>query len=144
MRFFSIAALFIMAIACSCQSKKSEGSNRSPEEVLREWQHLVDNNRFKEAMNLSTENTREMMKVYGEPFEGEPVTVETNFVSVNCKEAGDTAICKCMIKTENGIDTYEDEFHLLRQNGQWLVDLQGFDTEGEENIPKEEGSGGDL
>ena len=144
MKIFASAILSAALIAASCQSKKTEVSSRFPEEVVREWQRLIDNNRFEEAKGLSTEKTKVMMSVYGASFEGEPVTVETKFVSINCKEDGNQAICKCLIRAEDGSDTYEDEFFLLKEEGKWLVDLQGFDAEGDENMLERDSTASNL
>jgi hypothetical protein len=139
MKILSVAIIVASFFLLSCQPAQPGASAETPEQVVREWQRLVDKNHFQEAMKYCTEITRENIKVYGLPFEGQPSDVQTNFASVSCKEQGNEAICKCSISVENSSETYEDEFHLIKQDGKWLIDIPAFDVEGDEGDIEGEG-----
>ena len=57
---------------------------------------------------------------------------ETRFESIQCSERGDTALCECQLRDQ--YEAYEETFRLVRQGGEWLVDVpldEGVDYETE-------------
>ncbi|MFZ4542441.1 MAG: hypothetical protein ACOYOA_00190 [Saprospiraceae bacterium] len=131
MKSIKIVVLILQVLILACNSKKAAESDKSPEAVVREWQHYIDNNEFQKAMTLSSDVTKHWLENVGGSFEGDSNRVETKFISLSCKEAGETALCKCRIQQEETDEAYEDIFKLVKINGQWLVDSDDFDHESE-------------
>lgn len=144
MKLFTSGVLLSAVLLFSCQSRSKDPAYGPPDVVVREWQRLVDNNHFKEAMKMSTAVTRERLDAYARAFEGEKAEVSTKFVSISCREEGNEAFCKCVMQAESGAGTYEDEVHLLKQDDRWLIEMEGFVEEDEDMEPGSEESKGDL
>ncbi|GJM31521.1 MAG: hypothetical protein DHS20C18_05220 [Saprospiraceae bacterium] len=105
----------------ACQQEASVGG--SPEEVVRQYQAFLDNNDFDQAKKISTPAGREMLEGLAVFFGGaseDSTVVHTNFLSIDCKESGNTARCDCRLQDE--FETYASVFQLRKINDRWLIE----------------------
>lgn len=124
-----------VAAACSCQRDHLYAP--PPEEVIRQYQALIDSNRYEEAKTLSTpeEQTRldadaELMAM----LPSDSTVIRTVFLNIDCKEvARDVVHCHCLMEDQEG--EYEAVFKLVKTEGQWRVDVPVDEEEEELNAP---------
>lgn len=120
-----------MLLACGADTpsaaEQEEEQPNKPELVLRTWQKYVDNSEFAKAEALSTDSGKiflDGLKLMEEGFAGDEAIkpVMTNFLVVRCQEKGDNATCNYVIEIEED-ENVVDSVYLVRQAGQWLVDI---------------------
>lgn len=102
----------------------------TPEEVVRQYQYYVDNNKFAYAKRLSTPAEQEMLDYLSDMVSGQPTDstiLHTEFISIVCKKAEATADCIGVIQ-EDGEKT-ELMFKVVKIDGKWLVDTNEDDGE---------------
>lgn len=116
---FSIIGLYLCLLPLSC----ADDPPTSPEEVLRIYQAYLDQNQFEQAGALSTEAERrrlsELSLMIADDLED--TVFETWFESIQCTEQGDTTLCECRLRDQ--YEAYQETFRLIRQGGEWLVDV---------------------
>lgn len=135
MRF--IAVLLMSVLLGGCQGDPAvagaKGSGRTPEWTVRRYQSLVDQNAFEEAKKMSTPAERERLDQLEAIMVGESLddaVLTSDFLSINCREEGDTAYCRCVV--EDPYERYELVYKLVYSKGQWLVDAPEDDGNEEE------------
>ena len=114
-----IAFLTALSVALTACQPADE-----PETVVRKWQSHIDRNEFRQAMDLSTPRTIELlawMEALLSEMDAESVITHTEFLDLTCTEKGDKAVCYYALE-DDGI-RYLDSFLLVRAEGKWLVDL---------------------
>jgi hypothetical protein len=123
-KYLTLLGFLSILIACGNEPKSSATEiPNNPEAVVRQWQTLMDKNDIAQAKLLSSSNTQKWLEGIDAAFGGDTLHVKTEFVSMNCEETGDKAMCKCTSKQNDLNDVYEDIFYLVKENGKWLVDL---------------------
>jgi hypothetical protein len=123
-KYLTIIGFLSILIACANEPKNTVTAiPNNPEAVVRQWQMLMDKNDIVNAKLLSSTSTQKWLEGIDAAFGGDTLHVTTEFVSMNCEETGDKAICKCTSKQNDLNDVYEDVFYLVKENGKWLVDL---------------------
>lgn len=106
---------------------------QTPAEIFQNWQIHMDLNQFDEARKWSTPETKEWIgtiQTMIEVADAEDETVDTHLEGIQCREQGDTAIC--LFAEEAGDALRLDSIRLIKQGGNWKVDLW---SEDERNIP---------
>lgn len=94
-----------------------------PEEVLKQYQAFVDKNLLEKAKMLSTPAGQawlDELKAIVEEEQPDSTLFHTEFLSVNCMGEGDTLRCQCVL--EDQYERYTSDYHLVKLNGQWLID----------------------
>lgn len=99
----------------------------SPEELVRQWQNHIDNNRFEAAKKISSSlGTLEvegiMKEIVDENFPDNFIS-KTVFESIQCEQYEKKAICICQVKEEEG----RDSFFLVKENNYWLFEKLVFE-----------------
>ncbi|MCB0676405.1 MAG: hypothetical protein KDC30_06960 [Saprospiraceae bacterium] len=119
----TLSAGFLFSCANSTPDPQESLPN-SPEAVVRAWQALVDKNQFADAKKLSTRATVEFIDALDLMMEmmGDSSVIHTVLNDLSCRENGDRAVCFYSID-EDG-ELLRDSTILVRENGQWLVDIQ--------------------
>lgn len=116
---FYLAAVLAALVAC----KQEESKPETPEEVLKQYQSNIDQNKFGEARALSTPAGRQWLTELEAIISNEQVdstVLDTRFLSLSCEGAGDTLICSCVL--EDQYEQYTAVYRLVSLEGQWLVD----------------------
>lgn len=125
--------LLLITLCWSCGNEATNTDNNTPQQlpdtpeaVTRLWQQYVDEDRFAEAVPLSTPRAQEWLQMIEKFLEGLPPEetaeiIRTEFTQMSCTENGDTAFCACVIKEEE--ELIPDTFQLQRIGGQWKVDV---------------------
>lgn len=113
--------MIMAALLWSCGSEAPPPPN-DPEAVLKQYQGLVDKNLLEKAKALSTPAGKAWLDELKAIVEEEPDSTlfHTQFLSVNCMGEGDTLRCQCVL--EDQYERYTSDYHLVKLNGQWLVD----------------------
>jgi hypothetical protein len=96
---------------------------QTPEKVLKQYQEYVDKNRLEKAKSLSTpagQTWLDELKAIIEEEKPDSTLFHTEFISVNCTGERDTILCQCVL--EDQYERYTSDYHLVKLNGQWLVD----------------------
>ena len=114
--YISLGICLLFLLACQQQEKKasaiSEPLPNTPETVVRQYQALMDSNRFERAALLSTPDGKAMLNMLAEIMAGDPPDssiVHTNFLDLNCViEEGNTAQCNCLLRDE--YEEYTSQF----------------------------------
>ncbi len=133
--FSDTLMLVAVVVACSflnCGNDKNDAAAHrnpldpaalpnSPILVVRQWQISIDENRAEEAKLLSTERTKKFIDE-SPKFPDEPV-VTTIFSDMICREVGDRATCVYFTTTSSDTTRILDSLTLLRENGQWKIDI---------------------
>ncbi len=123
-KYFTIISLLSVLMACANEPKNTTTATpNNPEAVVRQWQTLMDKNDIVNAKLLSSMSTQKWLEGIDAAFGGDTLHVTTEFVSINCEETDNKAMCKCTSKQNDLNDVYEDVFYLVKENGKWLVDL---------------------
>jgi len=116
------SGMIIAALLWSCGSEGSPPP-REPEAVLKQYQGFVDKNLLEKAKMLSTpagQDWLDELKAIVEEEQPDSTLFHTEFLSVNCLGEGDTLRCQCVL--EDQYERYTSDYHLVKLNGQWLVD----------------------
>lgn len=127
-----MAGLAVLGVACGGNVSTDtppteevvEEVPRTPEAVVRRYQAYVDSNRFELAQRLSTPRSaplHEMMATIVADTPMDSSLINTQFITINCEEKEDTAICTCLLRDE--YEEYESAYLLVKVDGRWLVDL---------------------
>lgn len=114
-----LLGLSVMATAC----QKKQVLPNTPEDVIRAYQAYYDNNQFEEAKQLSTQAEQQRLNDLTKmmsSLSADSTKLKTVFVHLQCQTKGDTSLCECLLKDQDG--TYNVQYRLLRIKGQWLVD----------------------
>lgn len=127
--YISLGICLLFLLACQQQEKKtsaiSEPLPNTPETVVRQYQALMDSNRFERAALLSTPDGKAMLNMLAQIMAGDPPDssiVHTNFLDLTCTiQQETTARCNCLLRDE--YEEYASQFKLLKIDGQWLVDI---------------------
>jgi hypothetical protein len=120
---YRIATAVLIISLLSCQSEGGKTPRKGPEEVLREYQGLVDKNKLQKAKALSTEAGKAWLDELAEIIASEQpdsTLFQTEFLSMDCRGEGDTLICHCLL--EDQYERYSSDYILVKKEGQWLVD----------------------
>lgn len=129
--FFSKTAVILMiALLLGCVEDKPVGKliPNEPASVLRAWQKHVDQSEFVKAKELSTSTAQVFLDGLKKLEEGfldgrqDTIPVLTNFLALECRTKGDNATCQYTIEIEPN-ENVTDSIYLVRQAGQWLVDI---------------------
>lgn len=109
----------VLLIACKADAPSVDNN---PASVAKAWQKYLDKNEFEAAIELSAPEAAAFVRFLEEDVRhlNEPDSAMTATVikEMQCTVAGEKAICK--YTDEFG---REDQFDLIKINGQWLVDL---------------------
>ncbi len=114
----------LLATIWACKSDK--GQVVPPEEVIRQYQSLIDSNRFEEAKMLST--LAEQKRLDEEAaiiamLPADSTVIRTRFLQINCHEVSNhLVVCECLMEDEEAGE-FEAVFHLIKENGAWRVDV---------------------
>lgn len=125
--------LLLLSLIYSCAADEQENTtidteeevieDYTPEEVVRRYQHHLDQNEFAQAKKFSTAaeqiHLEEIADIIMEES-ADSTVFTTNFISVNCEIEDQTAVCACIIEYLG--DRFPDTFYLVRQKERWLVD----------------------
>jgi len=130
----------VLLLLAACQNGPP-AERRSPEEVLKTYQGLVDKNKLEEAKALSTEAGREWLDELAEIIASEQpdsTILHTTFLSTHCEGEGDTLYCQCVL--EDQYERYTSDYALVKSaDGRWLVDAPRDDLQIDndilENVP---------
>lgn len=140
MRPLALCAALLLLFS-SCQPDDA-GAGNAPEAVLRQWQGLLDQNRFDEARLLSAGNALEFVDyLHSFPHVDSMPAETTELLQLNCAVQGDSAVCSFFIEDEIG-EKIPDTLVLKKIKGKWLVyTVESFEItpldslrEGDENI----------
>lgn len=114
--------MIIAFLLWSCGSEEPPPPDK-PEEILKLYQGYVDKNLLEKAKTLSTPAGQAWLnelKAIIEEEQPDSTLFHTNFLSVDCAGEGDTLLCQCVL--EDQYERYTSDYHLVKLNGQWLVD----------------------
>lgn len=110
--------LIFLLVACM------DDSETTPQEVVKLYQTYVDQNEFDKARELSTVAEAKRLQELEQMIaaDADSSILYTSFEQINCTEiAADTVECDCMLADQ--YETYSALFIVVRQDGQWLIDL---------------------
>ena len=128
------STLSIAFLLWSCSNDKPD-LPQNPEDVLRQYQALVDKNLLEPAKLLSTPAGKawlEELKAIVEEEQPDSTLFHTDFLSIDCSGEGDTLHCKCVL--EDQYERYTSDYHLVRIKNQWLVDAPQDEIQIDNNI----------
>lgn len=122
-----------MAVVAAWSCKRDHHQAASPEEIIRQYQALIDANRYEEAKALSTPQEQLRLEADAElmaMLPADSTLTRTIFLKMDCKEAArDVAHCNCLMEDQEG--EYEAVFKLVKIDGIWRMDLPlGEEEEG--------------
>lgn len=119
-RFIIYILLTAPILLPSCQ--KGGTNSVQPALVVKQYQDYIDNNRFEEAKRISTfdEGKRLAQLAADMARETDEAILNTKFISIDCEEKNDIALCLCDLKDE--YEEYSVVYKLVRSGGSWLVD----------------------
>ncbi|KGE89066.1 MAG: hypothetical protein ACE362_00370 [Phaeodactylibacter xiamenensis] len=115
-------AVIMVVLFGSCGSDAPPPPSE-PEAVLKQYQRFVDQNLLEKAKALSTPAGKawlDELKAIVEEEQPDSTLFHTEFLSVNCEGKKDTLRCQCVL--EDQYERYTSDYHLVKLNGQWLVD----------------------
>ncbi len=120
----------VAAAALACKSEK--GQALPPEEVIRQYQGLIDLNRFEEAKKLSTsaeQKRLDEMAALAAMMPEDSTVIHTIFLKIDCRETEHhLVVCDCLMEDEEAGE-FEAVFQLVKENGHWRVDVPLEDAE---------------
>ncbi|HNL38186.1 MAG: hypothetical protein U0U46_07360 [Saprospiraceae bacterium] len=120
MRPIALCASLLLFTLTACQSDPAEVAS-SPENVLKQWQSLLDQNRYDEARQLSAGNALDFVDyLHSFPHVDSISTEATELLQLHCIQQGDSAICSFYIEDEVG-EKVPDTLVLKKIKGRWLV-----------------------
>lgn len=127
MRFLFLFLSCLTLGACQQQPSGNKNQPLNPETTVRQWQAYMDKNDFKNAQLLSSIKTKQWLQGIEAAFPDDSLQMHTEFEEITCEENGDKAMCVCRIKQNIADESYEDVFLLVKENGQWAIDLDNSD-----------------
>ena len=115
----SVSLLFLITLFVnSCTSN-------SPENTATNFFNYLEEEKYKEARAISTENTHEIIDFLqtAQNIAGELEKEEKKGISFDCscEQEGEEAICDCC---ENGDKEACRKVTVIQKDGQWLVDMK--------------------
>lgn len=116
-----IYLLFVLIISLGACTDDPE---TTPEEVVKLYQAYVDQNEFDKARELSTAAEAKRLQELEQMIaaDADSSILYTSFEQINCTEiSAGTVECDCLLADQ--YETYFALFIVVRQNGQWLIDL---------------------
>ena len=121
---FACFLVLLIIYACQNEAPKQEAKPlpNTPETVCKAWQSYLDSNQIEKVALLSTPNTKKWLEENKDIFLNDDEFFATHFLSMNCEEQEEKAICTFTI--EEGGEVIEDYFVLIKKDGQWLVDIE--------------------
>jgi len=120
--FLFFIALFLLS-ACG-----AEKDYNTPKDVAKFWLENYYKNNFEAAKSYSTTPTQEMIDtIRATIFTDLDDVLDFKIKNISCKETGDKATCE-YIYIEGG-DKIPENIRLIKQSGQWLVDVQLLDED---------------
>ena len=125
-----LAVLYCLLCSYACTNNPEQAKQKlptSPEELVRQWQNHIDNNRFEAAKELSTPKGKIevegiMKEIVDEDFPDNFIS-ETIFESIICQQSDQQTLCICQVKEEEG----RDSFFLVNENDHWLFEKLSFE-----------------
>lgn len=127
--FYKIILCSLLFATCNNEPDAEEAPPlpNTPESVVRTWQQYVDRDQFADARKLSTPEAisnlnaiETILKSFTD--EEPPDTMQMVFLEMNCREAGNRAVCHYAIEEEG--EKIRDSFILKKISGQWLVHIE--------------------
>lgn len=129
MQFIKWALGLISIAFWACQNEPKNVSELTPEMVIRNWQTKMDNNDIAGARTLSSENTKKWLDGIEAAIGDDTLHIKTEFVSIKCEVQNDNkAVCRCISKQSDINESYEDVFFLVKEKGQWLIELDAEES----------------
>ncbi len=118
-----ILLVFLLGFsACQNDTNKQHGKpNNHPQEILVEWQKLVDLGQFAQAKLLSTDSTKIWLDEIAQIEVDDDSIAVSQLQQIHCDISHDTADCTYYI-LEDGEKLY-NSIQLVKKNGVWLVDI---------------------
>ena len=116
--------LLLLFGSAACGESLPDTSPRTPEETIRQYQQFIDDNKFEEAMALSTTRERQRLKDVKTMLSGFPedsTLLVSHFLRMDCQLGADTTLCVCQIQDQDQL--YEVTYRLVREAGKWLIDV---------------------
>ncbi|HKK76982.1 MAG TPA: hypothetical protein VJ953_18030 [Saprospiraceae bacterium] len=116
--FFLTFCLTFLLFACE------DDPDTTPAEVVKSYQAYVDQNAFDKAAQLSTAAEAKRLKELAQMIaaDADSSILYTSFEEMSCVEISpDTVECDC--KLADQYERYSALFTVVRQDGEWLVDL---------------------
>lgn len=134
----------LTSITLLCMIFLASCSSSGPEQVARKFIDSVNAGDFEEAKKYATTDTKSMlsmMESFGIKDQLADATdnEKENLEIISTTVSGDTAISK-ITSGEDGDD--EMDIHLIKKDGEWLVDMtkESMDKEGMDDMDKETGN----
>lgn len=119
MRPLALSATLLLCSLFACRNPSQPAA--TPEDVVRNWQMLLDQNRYEEARALSAGNALAFVDYLGSFPHLDSFTLETTeLLQLRCAVAGDSAVCSFFVEDEVG-ERIPDTLLLKKTGGRWLV-----------------------
>jgi hypothetical protein len=115
---YLLFVLTISLVACADDPKTT------PEEVVKLYQAYVDQNEFDKARQLSTPAEAKRLQELEQMIAADSTAslLYTSFEQINCRAISkDTVECDCVLADQ--YETYSALFVVVRQGGQWVIDI---------------------
>lgn len=135
-----ISSLLLIVLSWSCQHKDQTAGETleedtfvhpdTPEEVVRQYQYYLDNDKYTYAKRLSTPAGQEILNYLEKRLSDQPADstiINTEFLSIVCRKTGEEANCIGVIEEEG--EKFELVFKVIKIDGKWLVDANEDDYE---------------
>jgi hypothetical protein len=124
-----ILNLFVYSSFIACKNQSNSANPvaqekielpKTPEDVVRAWEILIDKNQFNMARLISMGPTLDLVNSLAETDSLErPSETHTQIINIRCSEKNNEAICNCLLKDDVGSFSYK--YYLVRHNGQWFL-----------------------
>lgn len=119
MRPLALSTALLLCSLFACRNPSPPTT--TPEDVARNWQLLLDQNRYEEARLLSTGNAEAFVDYLGSFPHLDSFTLETTeLLQLRCAVTGDSAVCSFFVEDEVG-EKIPDTLLLKKIAGRWLV-----------------------
>jgi hypothetical protein len=117
-------------------------SGNGPDVAATKFFENLNSGNFDEAKKYSTTDTKSMlsmMESFGAQDQLADLNTNTSFEVIDTKETENTAICTLKITDNETGDVEDMPLHLVKKDGEWLVDMnkEDMDKEGMEDMDKE-------
>lgn len=118
MRSLTLGLAFLAGALIAC---RDTGKDVLPEEIVRQWQALLDQNRYEEARQLSAGNALQFVEYLNSFPHADSIAAEpTELLQLRCDVQGDSAVCSFYMEDEVG-EKIPDTLVLKKVGGHWLV-----------------------
>ncbi len=114
---------FLLLAAAACAP--DTGPQANPRELLRTYQQHIDQNRYEQARALSTPAEQARISEMEALLAGEPADsslLRTEILAMDCLEAPDTALCRCLLRDQYARQPYPQYFRMLKRREKWYMD----------------------